>query len=185
MILVINCDAKSNLGKEYIDGDQHDTSQNGVLLKEEGRTGFSKGWQGSSEGFPEGGAQGKSRGAALPAQGKPVLSDYFTQIYIQFLIGFRIGPPKIHKRIRIGLPKIHRRFRIGPPKMHRQFRIGPLQVSLNLLPPEFHGRGILLTSAIIIICLFSCMVNTARYNKPHGAAKNTQHWMKKLQYQKN
>ena len=36
-------------------------------------------------------------------------------------IGFRIGPPKLHRRFRIGLPKIQRRFRIGPP-----------QVSLNL-----------------------------------------------------
>ena len=33
--------------------------------------GFSKGWQGCSEEFPEGEAQGKSRGAALPARGKP------------------------------------------------------------------------------------------------------------------
>ena len=40
-------------------------------MKEEGRTRFSKGWQGCSEGFPEGKAQGKSRGAALPTRGKP------------------------------------------------------------------------------------------------------------------
>ena len=38
-----------------------------IQVKEEGWTGFSKGWQGSSEGFPEGEAQGKSQGAALPA----------------------------------------------------------------------------------------------------------------------
>ena len=31
--------------------------------------------------------------------------------------------------------------------VHRRFRIGPPQVSLNLLPPEFHRRGILLTIA--------------------------------------
>ena len=42
-----------------------------------------------------------------------------------------------------------RRFRIGPPKMHRRFRIGLLQVSLNLLPQEFHSRGVLLTIAIM------------------------------------
>ena len=78
-----------------------------------------------------------------------VLLDPFTQIYIQFLIGFCIGPPKMHRRFRIGLPKIHRRFRIGPPKMHRRFRIGPPQVSFNLLPPELHRRGMLLVIAIV------------------------------------
>ena len=30
-----------------------------------------------------------------------------------------------------------------------RFRIGPPQVSLNLLPPEFHRQGILLTFAIM------------------------------------
>ena len=45
---------------------------------------------------------------------KTVLPYFFTEIYIQFLIGFRIGPPKMHRRFCIGLPKIHRRFRIGP-----------------------------------------------------------------------
>ena len=39
--------------------------------KEEGRTRFSKSWQGCSEGFPEGKARGKSWGASLPAWGKP------------------------------------------------------------------------------------------------------------------
>ena len=83
--------------------------------------GFSEGWQGCSKGFPE----------EQPCQPEenPVLPDSFTQIYILFLIGFRIGPPKMHRRFRIGLPKIHRRFRIGPP-----------QVTLNLLLPEFHSR---------------------------------------------
>ena len=42
-----------------------------------------------------------------------------------FLIGFCIGPPKMHGGFRIGLSKIHGRFRIGPPKIHRGFRIGP------------------------------------------------------------
>ena len=46
----------------------------------------------------------------------PVLADSFTQIYILFLIGFRIGPPKMHRRFRIGLPKMHIRFGIGPPE---------------------------------------------------------------------
>ena len=40
-------------------------------VKEEGWTGFSVGWQGYSEGFPEGKARGKSPGTALPVQGKP------------------------------------------------------------------------------------------------------------------
>ena len=38
-----------------------------IQVKEEGWTGFSEGWQGCSDEFPEGQAQGKSRGAALPA----------------------------------------------------------------------------------------------------------------------
>ena len=42
-----------------------------IQVKEEGWTGCSKGWQGCSEGFPNGEAWGKSRGAALPARGKP------------------------------------------------------------------------------------------------------------------
>ena len=70
----------------------------------------------------------------------PVLPDSFTQIYILFLIGFRIGPPKMHRRFCIGLPKIHRRFRIGPSKIHRRFHIGPPQDTLNLLLPEFHSQ---------------------------------------------
>ena len=106
-----------------------------IRVKEEGRTGFSEGWQGCSEGNPE----------EQPCQPEEnsVLSDSFTQIYILFLIGFRIGPPKMHWRFRIGLPKIHRRFRIGPPKIHRLFRIGPPQVTLNLIMLEFHSRWIL------------------------------------------
>ena len=62
---------------------------------------------------------------------------------IKFLIGFRIGPPKIHGPFRIGLPKMHRRFCIGPPKTHIQFRIGPPQVSLDIIPKDFYIRGIM------------------------------------------
>ena len=51
----------------------------------------------------------------------------------------------MHRRLPIGPPKMHRRFHIGPPNMHRRFRISPPQVSLNLLAPEFHRQGILLT----------------------------------------
>ena len=69
--------------------------------------GFSKGWQGCSEEFPEGEVIGNP---------DPVLPDSITQIYILFLIGFRFCPPKMHRRFRFGLPKIHRRFRMGPPK---------------------------------------------------------------------
>ena len=39
--------------------------------------GLSEGWQGCSEGFPEGEGQGKSQGAALSAQGKPRPSRLF------------------------------------------------------------------------------------------------------------
>ena len=48
-----------------------------ILVKEEGRTGLSEGWQGCSKGFPEGEARGKFRGAALPARGKPRPSRLF------------------------------------------------------------------------------------------------------------
>ena len=40
-------------------------------------TGFSEGWQGCSEGFPEGEARGKFPGAALQARGKPRPSRFF------------------------------------------------------------------------------------------------------------
>ena len=39
--------------------------------------GFFEGWQGCSEGFPKGEAKEKSRGADLPAQGKPRPSRFF------------------------------------------------------------------------------------------------------------
>ena len=110
--------------------------------------GFSKGWHGCIKGFPEGGAQGKSWGAALTALGKPC-HDLFTQFYIIFLICFHIGPPKMHWRFRIVLPKIHRLFPIYLPKMHRQFRIDPPHVFLQLFWAEFHKLGILLTIAIM------------------------------------
>ena len=53
--------------------DQDDQNyQDGLIqVKEEGWTGFSEGLQGCSERFPESKARGKSRGAALPARGKP------------------------------------------------------------------------------------------------------------------
>ena len=64
-----------------------------IEVKEEGRTGFSKDWQGCSEGFPE--------GKALPV----VLPDSFT-FYLLFPIGFFIGPPKIHRRFYIDPPQV-------------------------------------------------------------------------------
>ena len=48
-----------------------------IHVKEEGWTGFSSVWQGCSEGFPEGEAQGKSQGGALPARGKTHVSRLF------------------------------------------------------------------------------------------------------------
>ena len=35
---------------------------------------------------------------------------------------------------------------------------------------------------LLLIRLFSCMVIQLKYSKPHGAAKNTHDWVKKLQY---
>ena len=63
-------------------------------------TGFSKSWQGYSEGNPK----------EQPCQSEenPVLPESFILIYILFLIGFRNGPATMH-----------RRFRTGPTKMHR------------------------------------------------------------------
>ena len=58
-----------------------------IKVKEEGWTWFSKGLQGCSEGFPEGEARGKSRGAALPALGKPRP----TRLFYWDLHLFRIG----------------------------------------------------------------------------------------------
>ena len=109
-------------------------------IQEEGRTWFSGGWQGCSEGFPR--AKPEKNPEEQPCQPKeyPILPDSFTQIGILFPIGFRIGPPKMHRPFRIGLQKILRRFRTGPPNIHRRFRIVPPQVTLNLLPPEFHSR---------------------------------------------
>ena len=98
-----------------------------------------------------GGKDGVFQGQPCQLEENPVLPDSFTQIYILFLIGFYIGPPKIHSWFRIGLPKIHRWFCIGPPpNMQRRFLIGPPQVYLNLLPLEFHRRGVLLTIANIM-----------------------------------
>ena len=58
------------------------TSTGLIWIKEERWTGFSKWWQGCSEGFPEGKSQGTSRGTALPAQGKLCPSQLF---YSNFL----------------------------------------------------------------------------------------------------
>ena len=58
-----------------------------IQVKEADGRGVSKGWQGCSEGFPEGKARAISRGAALLARGYPVHSDSFTLIYILFKIG--------------------------------------------------------------------------------------------------
>ena len=74
--------------------------------------GFSKGWQGYSEGFP--------KEQPCNPEENPVLPDSFAQIYIPFQIGFRIGPPKMHRWFCIGLPNIHKWFCIDPPKIQRR-----------------------------------------------------------------
>ena len=78
----------------------------------------------------------------------PVLSDSFTQIYILFLIGFRIGLPKMQRRVHISLPKIHKRFRIGVLKCIDGSVLAHLR-----FPSTFSNKnyswGILLTIAIM------------------------------------
>ena len=62
-----------------------------ISVKEEGRKGFPRaGWL----------LQGICRGRS-PRE-IPRSTPYSTVIYILFLIGFRIGPPKMHKVFRIG-----------------------------------------------------------------------------------
>ena len=104
----------------------------------EGR-GFQRAGRAAPKDFPRAKHEGNPEEQPCQPEEKPVLPDSFTQIYILFIIGFRIGPPKMHRRFRIGLSKILRRFHIGPPKIHRRFRIGPPQVTLNLLLAEFHS----------------------------------------------
>ena len=75
----------------------------------------------------------------LPAcqpEENPVLLDSFTQIYIIFLIGFRIDPPKMHRRFRIGLPKILRWFCIGPPESVLALRYPYWPSWIRIAPPE-------------------------------------------------
>ena len=68
-----------------------------------GRTGFSKGKTALKD-FPRAKPKGNPEEQPCQAEENPVLPESFTQIYILFLIGFRIGPPKIHRPFRIGLP---------------------------------------------------------------------------------
>ena len=59
-----------------------------IIIKEEGRRGF---------------PQGKEE-QLCKSEENPIISDSFTQIYILFSIGFRVGPPKMHRRFHIGHP---------------------------------------------------------------------------------
>ena len=49
--------------------------------------GFSEGWQGCSEGYPEGKAQGKSEEQPCQPEENPVHPDTFSWIYILLKIG--------------------------------------------------------------------------------------------------
>ena len=111
--------------------------------------GFPRAGRAAPREFPRAKPEGNPEEQPCQSEENPVLPDSFTEIYILFVIGFHIGPPKIRRQFCIGLPKIHRQFCISPPKMHRRFCIGPPQVSLNLLPQEFHRRKILLTITIM------------------------------------
>ena len=75
---------------------------------------------------------GNSKEQACQPRENPILPDFFSQIYILFLIALPIGPTKRNRQFCIGLSKIHRRFRICPS-----------QATLILLPPEFHSWWIL------------------------------------------
>ena len=110
------------------------------LSKRGGKDRVFRGLAGLLRGISRGRSPREIPRSSLPARGKLHPYRLFTHIYILFLIGFRIGPSKMHRHFRIGLPKIHILFRIGPPKTHKRFRIGPPQVTLNLLLPEFHSR---------------------------------------------
>ena len=72
--------------------------------------------------------EGNSEATPCQTEESPVLPDSFIQIYILVLVGFYIGPPKMHRRFHIGLPKCIDR--IGRPK-----------VSLNLLPQKIPHTG--------------------------------------------
>ena len=69
---------------------------------------------------------------------KLVLPNSFNQIYILFLIGFCIGPPKMPRRFRIGLPKMHRWFRIGPPESLLALLNLYWPSGIRIGPPEMH-----------------------------------------------
>ena len=102
--------------------------------------GFSEGWQGCSVGFPRPKPDGNPDKQPCQPEENPVLPYSFTQTLILFLIGFCIGPPKMHGRLRIDLPKIHRRLRIGPPKIRRRFRIDPQSSPVRI--PQSVNSGV-------------------------------------------
>ena len=81
----------------------------------EGRD-FPRAGRAAMRNFPRAKAEDNPEEQPCLPEENPVLPDSITQIYILFLISFRIGPPKKHKRFRIGFPKMHRQFRIGPPE---------------------------------------------------------------------
>ena len=115
---------------------------------QEGR-GFQRAGRAAPRDFP--GALPSGNPSEQPCQPSenPVIPYSFTHIYILFLIGFSIGPSKMHGQFRIGLPKIHRPFRNGPPEIHRRFRIGPPQKRsplstdfINLVKSDFEFIGV-------------------------------------------
>ena len=106
--------------------------------------------------FPRAKPEGNPEEQRCQPKENPVDPNSFTQIYILFLIGFRIGPSKMHRQFRIGLPKIHRQFRIGPPKIHRRFRIGPPQVYLNLLLPDITAVFKDGHCCVCFVCICKC-----------------------------
>ena len=100
--------------------------------------------------FPRAKPEGNPEEQPCQPEENPVLPDSFTQIYILFLIVFRIGPPKMHRRFRICLPKMHiipywpSWIRIDPPESVLAL-LNPYWPSLiRIGPPEMHRLGLLM-----------------------------------------
>ena len=76
------------------------------LSKRGGKDGVFQGLAGLLRGISRGRSP-REIPRSSPASPRKTLSflTLFSQIYILFLIGFRMGPPKMHRRFRIGLPK--------------------------------------------------------------------------------
>ena len=116
---------------------------------------FSSAGRAAPRDFPRAKPKGYPKKQFCQLEENPDLPDSFTQIYILFTIGLRIGHSKLHRRFHGGLPKIPRRFCIGLP----QVTLHKVITCLSVFPferekylPEFLKSVIeCLTSSNIII----------------------------------